>query len=146
MNRLLGIVLDVEYLFTCVHREEDADTKQVYFYLFKVRFQPFKKAFLLSLSHCSEVLRFCIPGRGWEGFSAHGMFRPQSLWKHAFLHEGVSKVTCHVLNTSLSLRAFIFVCRFEYLYLLMLMDFFPSTHPFIHPDMYCTPGLCMALM
>lgn len=37
MNRLLGIVLDVEYLFTCVHREEDADTKQVYFYLFKVR-------------------------------------------------------------------------------------------------------------
>ncbi|DAA33594.1 TPA: K(lysine) acetyltransferase 2B [Bos taurus] len=36
MNRLLGIVLDVEYLFTCVHREEDADTKQVYFYLFKL--------------------------------------------------------------------------------------------------------------
>uniref|UniRef100_A0A4W3JTF6 histone acetyltransferase n=1 Tax=Callorhinchus milii TaxID=7868 RepID=A0A4W3JTF6_CALMI len=27
MNRLLGIVLDVEYLFTCVHKEEDADTK-----------------------------------------------------------------------------------------------------------------------
>uniref|UniRef100_A0A670KBK6 Histone acetyltransferase n=1 Tax=Podarcis muralis TaxID=64176 RepID=A0A670KBK6_PODMU len=35
MNRLLGIVLDVEYLFACVHKEEDADTKQVYFYLFK---------------------------------------------------------------------------------------------------------------
>uniref|UniRef100_A0A8C8RZP6 Histone acetyltransferase n=1 Tax=Pelusios castaneus TaxID=367368 RepID=A0A8C8RZP6_9SAUR len=35
MNRLLGIVLDVEYLFTCVHKEEDADTKQVYFQLFK---------------------------------------------------------------------------------------------------------------
>lgn len=49
MNRLLGIVLDVEYLFTCVHKEEDADTKQVYFYLFKVRFYHLKKAFLLSL-------------------------------------------------------------------------------------------------
>lgn len=36
INRLLGIALDVEYLFTCVHKEEDADTKQVYFYLFKV--------------------------------------------------------------------------------------------------------------
>ncbi|XP_063308365.1 histone acetyltransferase KAT2B isoform X1 [Pelobates fuscus] len=36
MSRLLGIVLDVEYLFTCVHKEEDADTKQVYFYLFKL--------------------------------------------------------------------------------------------------------------
>ncbi|XP_024597797.1 histone acetyltransferase KAT2B [Neophocaena asiaeorientalis asiaeorientalis] len=36
VNRLLGIVLDVEYLFTCVHKEEDADTKQVYFYLFKL--------------------------------------------------------------------------------------------------------------
>ena len=37
LNRLLGIVVDVENLFMCVHREEDADTKQVYFYLFKVR-------------------------------------------------------------------------------------------------------------
>uniref|UniRef100_A0AAR2KVW2 histone acetyltransferase n=1 Tax=Pygocentrus nattereri TaxID=42514 RepID=A0AAR2KVW2_PYGNA len=27
MNRLLGIALDVEYLYTCVHKEEDADTK-----------------------------------------------------------------------------------------------------------------------
>lgn len=37
LNRLLGIVVDVENLFMCVHKEEDADTKQVYFYLFKVR-------------------------------------------------------------------------------------------------------------
>ncbi|KAG2465180.1 KAT2B acetyltransferase, partial [Polypterus senegalus] len=29
MNRLLGIVLDVEHLFTCIHKEEDADTKQL---------------------------------------------------------------------------------------------------------------------
>uniref|UniRef100_A0AAR2JXF0 Histone acetyltransferase n=1 Tax=Pygocentrus nattereri TaxID=42514 RepID=A0AAR2JXF0_PYGNA len=36
MNRLLGIALDVEYLYTCVHKEEDADTKQVYFSLFKL--------------------------------------------------------------------------------------------------------------
>ena len=37
LNRLLGIVVDVENLFMCVHKEEDADTKQVYFYLFKVK-------------------------------------------------------------------------------------------------------------
>lgn len=36
LNRLLGIVVDVENLFICVHKEEDAETKQVYFYLFKV--------------------------------------------------------------------------------------------------------------
>ena len=36
LNRLLGIVVDVENLFMCVTKEEDADTKQVYFYLFKV--------------------------------------------------------------------------------------------------------------
>uniref|UniRef100_A0A8C2Q421 Histone acetyltransferase n=1 Tax=Cyprinus carpio TaxID=7962 RepID=A0A8C2Q421_CYPCA len=36
VNRLLGIVLDVEYLYTCVHKEEDPDTKQVYFSLFKL--------------------------------------------------------------------------------------------------------------
>uniref|UniRef100_T1JCV1 histone acetyltransferase n=1 Tax=Strigamia maritima TaxID=126957 RepID=T1JCV1_STRMM len=39
LNRLLGIVVDVENLFMCVHKEEDADTKQVYFYLFKVRIE-----------------------------------------------------------------------------------------------------------
>lgn len=32
----MGIVVDVENLFMCVHKEEDTDTKQVYFYLFKL--------------------------------------------------------------------------------------------------------------
>ena len=36
LNRLLCMVIDVENLFMCVHKEEDADTKQVYFYLFKI--------------------------------------------------------------------------------------------------------------
>lgn len=38
INRLLGMVVDVENLFMSVHKEEDTDTKQVYFYLFKVSF------------------------------------------------------------------------------------------------------------
>lgn len=37
LNRLLRIVVDVENLFICVHKEEDSETKQVYFYLFKVK-------------------------------------------------------------------------------------------------------------
>ena len=36
LNRLLSIVMDVENLSMCVHREEDLDVKKVYFYLFKV--------------------------------------------------------------------------------------------------------------
>lgn len=36
LDRLLSIVVDVENLFMCVHKEEDIDTKQVYFYLFKL--------------------------------------------------------------------------------------------------------------
>jgi histone acetyltransferase len=36
LDSLLGIVVDVENLFMCVHKEEDPDTKQVYFYLFKL--------------------------------------------------------------------------------------------------------------
>ena len=32
LDRLLGIVVDVENLFMCVHKEEDADTKQVQSY------------------------------------------------------------------------------------------------------------------
>lgn len=35
-NRLLGMVVDVENIFMSMHREEDADTKRVYYYLFKV--------------------------------------------------------------------------------------------------------------
>ena len=31
LDRLLGIVVDVENLFMCVHKEEDSDTKQVSF-------------------------------------------------------------------------------------------------------------------
>lgn len=42
INRLLGMVVDVENLFMSVHKEEDTDTKQVYFYLFKVSFQGMK--------------------------------------------------------------------------------------------------------
>lgn len=45
INRLLGMVVDVENLFMSVHKEEDTDTKQVYFYLFKVRLG-------LCMSHC----------------------------------------------------------------------------------------------
>nr|BAP33937.1 histone acetyltransferase gcn5 [Polyandrocarpa misakiensis] len=36
INRLLGLVVDVENLFQCVQKEEDGDTKQVYFYLFRL--------------------------------------------------------------------------------------------------------------
>lgn len=45
INRLLGMVVDVENLFMSVHKEEDTDTKQVYFYLFKVRLG-------VCMSHC----------------------------------------------------------------------------------------------
>lgn len=38
VNRLLGSVVDVENIFMSMHREDDADTKRVYYYLFKVRF------------------------------------------------------------------------------------------------------------
>lgn len=68
MNRLLGIVLDVEYLFTCVHREEDADTKQVYFYLFKVRRPPLGRLASPSLSRCSRS-REAGPGSAEASFS-----------------------------------------------------------------------------
>ncbi|XP_014772776.1 histone acetyltransferase KAT2A isoform X1 [Octopus bimaculoides] len=36
LNRLLRIVVDVENLFMCVHKEEDTETKRVYFHLFKL--------------------------------------------------------------------------------------------------------------
>ena len=36
LNHLLSMSLDVESLFFLVQKEEDTDTKQVHFYLFKV--------------------------------------------------------------------------------------------------------------
>lgn len=41
LNRLLRIVVDVENLFMCVHKEEDSETKRVYFHLFKVRHESY---------------------------------------------------------------------------------------------------------
>lgn len=37
LNQLLGAVVDVENLFMSIHREDDADTRKVYYYLFRVR-------------------------------------------------------------------------------------------------------------
>jgi histone acetyltransferase len=37
LDRLLDMVVDVENLFICVQKDEDPDTKQIYFFLFKVR-------------------------------------------------------------------------------------------------------------
>lgn len=36
VNRLLGMVVDVENIFMSMHREDDQDTKRVYYYLFKL--------------------------------------------------------------------------------------------------------------
>ncbi|XP_047136473.1 histone acetyltransferase KAT2A isoform X2 [Hydra vulgaris] len=36
MNFLMSMVVDIENLFMCVHKETDSDNKQVYFYLFKL--------------------------------------------------------------------------------------------------------------
>lgn len=35
VNKLLGAVVDVENIFMSMHREDDLDTKRVYYYLFK---------------------------------------------------------------------------------------------------------------
>ena len=46
LNHLLSMSLDVESLFFLVQKEEDTDTKQVHFYLFKVtRANDMKKQF-----------------------------------------------------------------------------------------------------
>lgn len=57
INRLLGMVVDVENLFMSVHKEEDTDTKQVYFYLFKVR----PSVLLVTLCPTCRQLRSVSP-------------------------------------------------------------------------------------
>ena len=36
LNRLLSMIVDIENIMLCVQKEEDGDTKQVYFYLYKL--------------------------------------------------------------------------------------------------------------
>jgi len=36
INKLLGMALDADNIFMSIHREEDSDTKKVYFYLYKL--------------------------------------------------------------------------------------------------------------
>lgn len=38
INRLLGMVVDVENIFMSMHTEQDADTKKVYYFLFDVSY------------------------------------------------------------------------------------------------------------
>lgn len=67
INRLLGMVVDVENLFMSVHKEEDTDTKQVYFYLFKVRLR-------LCMSHCPAHGGTCaesLVSVGEQGLLSH---------------------------------------------------------------------------
>ena len=40
INRLLQTALDVECLFSLICKEEDTDSKHIYFFLFKVNFKP----------------------------------------------------------------------------------------------------------
>lgn len=59
------MVVDVENIFMSMHREDDQDTKRVYFYLFKVcislLYVPIFKLNLLLISFVSlQLLRKCI--------------------------------------------------------------------------------------
>ncbi len=54
LDHLLGIVVDVENLFKCVAKEEDADTKKVYFYLFKVGIYILGEQWYDTTSICNE--------------------------------------------------------------------------------------------
>uniref|UniRef100_A0A8C1EEW6 Histone acetyltransferase n=1 Tax=Cyprinus carpio carpio TaxID=630221 RepID=A0A8C1EEW6_CYPCA len=67
INRLLGMVVDVENLFMSVHKEEDTDTKQVYFYLFKgvLNFVQYKFSHLASkerqtMYELSKMFLLCL--------------------------------------------------------------------------------------
>lgn len=60
INRLLGMVVDVENLFMSVHKEEDTDTKQVYFYLFKVS----RRVSCVSVTGVTDVLITAGPCEG----------------------------------------------------------------------------------
>uniref|UniRef100_A0A8C1RQV5 Histone acetyltransferase n=1 Tax=Cyprinus carpio TaxID=7962 RepID=A0A8C1RQV5_CYPCA len=67
VNRLLGMVVDVENLFMSVHKEEDTDTKQVYFYLFKgvLNFVQYKFSHLASkerqtMYELSKMFLLCL--------------------------------------------------------------------------------------
>ena len=53
LNHLLSMSLDVESLFFLVQKEEDTDTKQVHFYLFKVHI----------LWYCCDSQSETLPGK-----------------------------------------------------------------------------------
>ncbi|KAF3846006.1 hypothetical protein F7725_003084, partial [Dissostichus mawsoni] len=60
INRLLGMVVDVENLFMSVHKEEDTDTKQVYFYLFKYKFSHLAPKERQTMFELSKMFLLCL--------------------------------------------------------------------------------------
>lgn len=51
INRLLQTALDVECLFSLICKEEDADSKHIYFFLFKVKQKNKHLKILFKFSH-----------------------------------------------------------------------------------------------
>lgn len=61
INRLLGMVVDAENIFTSMNREEDVDTKHIYYYLYKVCQSICRDGFsLIRFPNRLQLLRKCI--------------------------------------------------------------------------------------
>ena len=61
LDRLLGLVVDVENLLMYVHKEEDGNTKQFYYFLFKLlRISILHPGFKTDLQRSTVTLSFLM--------------------------------------------------------------------------------------
>ena len=84
MDRLLGIVVDVENLFMCVHKEEDTDTKQVYFYLFKLLRKCILQMSKPTVEGPLVRKQKCIPVLFYNGFKIQQRIRVENMFLISF--------------------------------------------------------------
>ena len=97
------MVIDVENLFMCVHKEEDADTKQVYFYLFKLLRKGILQMSNVTVEGPLGTPPFEKPsiGKVWMFFF---LLNYKQLLDEVFVISGIIKVEVSVISRSRRLR------------------------------------------
>ena len=115
MDRLLGIVVDVENLFMCVHKEEDSDTKQV-FSPSKTELDWNEDASIIKIhiviedieflsprsistcSNCSVDAFYSSPSLRWKDLSGHLLMKSPVLPRASPTSFSTSSTTCRQKN------------------------------------------------
>ena len=98
LDRLLGIVVDVENLFMCVHKEEDNDTKQVIYLRMSTQTIKIHYRSTSTYSSCYDDAYYSCQNLRWRGPLALHPMKSQALPRASLTLFSSNSTTCPQKN------------------------------------------------